>query len=1317
MKGRLGGKKFGIIQIFKSAFFTILSVMLVPMVLAQTPAQHGMTKSSGNFKTFSGNINTFDTETWMSLNDELYHDHPEFGIKPKYAPTEDLVEVLAMRTANERYFVNPNNPSEFFKQTSHGDLHYMSGGRWLTIDPSLSPLSEHHYAATSQPEPVGIHTQQQLSYIETVNGRVEFNKWELYGINQNTSTLLSVADWSNYTAGDDGVYIHNIFEGIDLKMRVLQGAIKSEFIVRAFPYGEYQFVQFRDRFSSPLKSLMIDTAHDSVNVIDEHGKPLVNIGDAIVYPQSAKREEMFIAPYAILKNQLNINVPYQWLKEKLATDVVIIDPLVSSNNTMGVSAITGSQYNASCNFVNSCNYNMTVNTPADATITDILFSFAYEAIGMCWLEDGAMRYAFNSCVSPNGSTTWTCDDWGPGTCTGVNISLASHFSTCMNALTPSCSPQPLNFEMRFYRTCYGDPGCNGSCIRAYQPWIMTVRGYTVQFTSTNPTQQITLSSTNVCPGASVTATANIQYGVPPYNINWSLNSSGTPSIGSGTTITTSFENPGVSTIYCFITDACGNSISSNRNITVTNPSAGPNVTSPVNYCINATATALTASGSGLKWYDVATGGTELGAAPVPNTSTTGTTSYWVSQTVGGCESQRSQIDVVVHPSPTVTGTPTITPSECNGSTGSISGLTTNATGTITYTWYNASGTVVSTSTTSSTLSNQPAGEYSLTITDGYGCQGTQSGYIIPVEAAPAPPVVASPVHYCQLDETTPLTATGSSLTWYASASLTDGSSTPPTPSSNAAGTTTYYVTQTINGCESSAATITVNVTAKPSPPTVTSPLMYCQADTPAPLEANGTDLLWYSTPTGGTGSPTAPVLSTSNYGTQYIYVSQSINGCESERAVIEAEIIALPTFTGNLQVTPSACGQATGSISGVFAEPGNSQLLNFQWHNENGDWVAGSLSLINQPSGYYTLTAIGQNNCSASYGPVFIPLTAIPAGPLAPSPVEYCQGYTAIPLTANGTDLLWYTTESGGTPSTTAPIPSTDTVGSTTYYVSQTVDGCESERTEIVVNVLDAPGAEFHTNGQTGCSPFCAAFENLSTPTGAPLVAYEWKANGSIFSNDVNPTHCFPAGTYTIELKIRDAVGCTKTVSKTDYITVLPATISEFTADKYEAPEDNSTIHFKTVNPRPNETVEWNFGDGNTATGYLASNTFPGPGQYCVTHTVSSSYGCSDRSEKCVIITSQFNLYIPNSFTPDGDGINDVWKPVIRGKFTKYSLQIYNRWGERVFFTDNPEIPWIGEVQDGDYYFTSDGMYHYILLIEDELAMPKEYRGHIYLLR
>lgn len=161
------------------------------------------------------------------------------------------------------------------------------------------------------------------------------------------------------------------------------------------------------------------------------------------------------------------------------------------------------------------------------------------------------------------------------------------------------------------------------------------------------------------------------------------------------------------------------------------------------------------------------------------------------------------------------------------------------------------------------------------------------------------PQVNSTVTYCQNVSASALSATGDGLLWYASPTGGTGSAVAPVPSTTTAGTTSYYVSQTVNGCEGPRAQIDVVVHSIPDAPTVTTPVNYCQNTTAAALSATGSSLLWYASETGGTASTIAPVPSTATLGNTDYWVSQTLNGCESSRAKISVVINPNVTITLN----------------------------------------------------------------------------------------------------------------------------------------------------------------------------------------------------------------------------------------------------------------------------------------------------------------------------------------------------------------------------------------------------------------------------------
>jgi len=335
-------------------------------------------------------------------------------------------------------------------------------------------------------------------------------------------------------------------------------------------------------------------------------------------------------------------------------------------------------------------------------------------------------------------------------------------------------------------------------------------------------------------------------------------------------------------------------------VTVNAIPALPTVTTLVNYCQGETASQLSATGTGLLWYTAPTGGTGIATAPTPSTAAAalGTTTYYVSQTILGCEGPRAAITVTVNATPAL---PIVAPvTYCQGATATVLGAT--GTGLL---WYTAAtgGTGSATAPTPSTaIAGTTIYYVSQTI---LGCEGLRAAITVTVNAIPALPTVTTPSPYCQGATATALSATGTGLLWYTAPTGGTGSATAPTPSTATAGTTIYYVSQTISGCEGPRESISVTVNATPALPTVTTPINYCEGATASVLAASGTGLLWYTLATGGTGSATAPTPSTATAGTTTYYVSQTILNCEGPRAAIVVTVNPIPlapvvTNTDNL---------------------------------------------------------------------------------------------------------------------------------------------------------------------------------------------------------------------------------------------------------------------------------------------------------------------------------------------------------------------------------------------------------------------------------
>ncbi len=118
----------------------------------------------------------------------------------------------------------------------------------------------------------------------------------------------------------------------------------------------------------------------------------------------------------------------------------------------------------------------------------------------------------------------------------------------------------------------------------------------------------------------------------------------------------------------------------------------------------------------------------------------------------------------------------------------------------------------------------------------------------------------------------------------------------------------------------------------------------------------------------------------------------------------------------------------------------------------------------------------------------------------------------------------------------------------------------------------------------------------------------------------------------------------------------------------------------------------WDFGDGDTSTAISPKHRYSKPGIYTVRLYAVDQYGCSDFTQIAIEVKQEFNLYIPDAFSPNGDNINETFQ-IQGGGIKEYSIRIFNRWGEEVYFSEDIERAWDGtfkgeSVPSGVYYFT-----------------------------
>ncbi|MGC4037447.1 MAG: gliding motility-associated C-terminal domain-containing protein [Chitinophagaceae bacterium] len=469
-------------------------------------------------------------------------------------------EVIEKRTVNSRWFTDKDSVGKFYQVYSLGAINYNKNGKWHPIDEKIKSIGNGIYQATEQDEPVGFDVRKQHSFIQTKQGAIQFNHWQLFGIKAGKQILIASANWKNYTAGADGVFIKNIFPGIDAEMQVRRGAVKTNFIVKEFSFAGYDNLLFKDVFiknSGKGNFVYSKQKEGVVEFIDNTGSS-VRVDRGLLYNKTNPSTSWQYFNYNVHDNELTFSFAADFIKSQLASGPLIIDPLVSSTATLAQADITGSM---NCGApTKTCDYSLTVPLPANATFTKVSYKFGFNANAPSAQNQG--HFIINTSQNCSGNNAvWSTSDptnSGPGQVTtqGQFYDLSSFLLGCLPA--PSCSVQNQTFILKFYNDyCSAGSGCSDTYVSAEEPLQIMVEGHTIEFNSIN------VSASTICAGDKVTLKALGSYGVPPYTYTWDNGA------GNSDNVTVS---PLVNTTYTVtITDKCSNITTGTTSIVV-NPS-------------------------------------------------------------------------------------------------------------------------------------------------------------------------------------------------------------------------------------------------------------------------------------------------------------------------------------------------------------------------------------------------------------------------------------------------------------------------------------------------------------------------------------------------------------------------------------------------------------------------------------------------------------------------------------------------------------------------------------------------------------------------
>jgi gliding motility-associated-like protein len=941
-----------------------------------------------------------------------------------------------------------------------------------------------------------------------------------------------------------------------------------------------------------------------------------------------------------------------------------------------------SQVNVTCN--GSCNGTATVVASGGSGN----YTYLWSPTGQTTATATGLCAASYTCVisSPSGcnlAQTFTITQPPPITATQSQVNVTCNGS-CNGSATVVPSGGTGNYTYLWSPTGQTTATATGLCATSYTCTISSPSGCTITqtFTITQPpTITATQSQVNVTCNGSCNGSATVvpSGGTGNYTYLW-----------SPTGQTTATATGLCATSYtCTISSPVG--CTTTQTFAITQPPAITATQSQVNVTCNAncngSATVVPSGGTGIYSYLWSpTGQTAATATGL----CAGSYTCAISSPVG-CTT--TQTFTITEPSPLILNTGGF-PASCFGACdGQAVVLPSGGNGNYTFLWQ--PGNISSAAAT-----NLCQGIYSVTVTDQYGCTATDTAHV--GQPSQISIVTSSSPSYCNHASGSATATASGGIGGYTYLWQPTNQTTNPAvnllPGS-------YSVTVTdINGCHNTAS---VNVSNTPGETglitNVTPPLCTnsCNGSTTVSVSGGFPSYQYsWSTSPVQTGA-TATNLCAGTY-------SVIISDAQSCIDTVTVQIIAPPQLTLTPGTGTTICIGQTVTLTATSS--GGTPSYSYTW-SPSGPTVSPTNNTT------YSVYVTDANGCQTAPQPITVQVHPPLSVTLTGNQLACMNVNSTLVASASG---------GNGGPYTYTWQPGNYTGGSnyiihpsstTTYTVSVT-DNCTSPvaTATFTVTVPPLPVVSFTIDDTSGCGHVCSNFINTTPNTQSTF----WTFSDGFTSTLPTVNHCFQPGAFAATLIVTDNNGCKDTLTLQNAVTVHNNPVASFTLGPQPTTILEPNICFTDNSTNDVVTWYWNFDDPNdqtTGTTQNVCHSYSDTGHYCASLIVTNQYGCWSTAMNCLIIQPYFSLYVPNAFTPNEDGLNDVFLPVGNDVDPdNYELTIYDRWGNLIFKTTTWGEGWNGVGKDGTKIAQIDA-YVWKINLKDHAGQRHSLIGHVSLIK
>lgn len=444
----------------------------------------------------------------------------------------------------------------------------------------------------------------------------------------------------------------------------------------------------------------------------------------------------------------------------------------------------------------------------------------------------------------------------------------------------------------------------------------------------------------------------------------------------------------------------------------------------------------------------------------------------------------------------------------------------------------------------------------------------------------------------------------------------------------------------------------------------------------------------------------------------YTVTSRDEGGCEfsSDIELVDPEEVVIMVSSDTL-----ICQNGTATVS---ASATGGAVFTYDWSIPGDDGDTQTLSPDVNTT--VTVTATNEFGCTSEIGVIEVTLR----DPITLNITEndsICPGYEsgATVVALGGDGAYTYTwTENGDAMADLGNSITTNPDLNTVYCVT-VEDGCETSPETICTQTIMRPVPEpsFTSDITAACNPETVNFETMIDPTDVAV----WTMDGVTYTDMPTVSHDFSeVGFFDVTLLITNQYGCFNEITATDYIEMVDIPYPDFYINPNPTTMFNTTIRLTPAVEGSGNTYFWDTpgGDPATSTEESPQITYPEgvPADYPVELTVTNAFGCFNTVSHVVNVVTDVIIYVPNTFTPDGDAFNEGWSVTMDGiDIYDYHCTVFNRWGEIVWESYDLNGVWYG---DYGSELAPSGTYVWVIQTKESTTDKKlEFRGTVLLNR